>query len=194
MGFLAIFLTHCSFRTALSSASDAKLLKMSLTGPSEPEPPKKRKTRDPSLPALSSQAGTSTVKTEKPVRKRPKQDPASSAAPSKAGSSSAPVKKSSTKDQKDISAAPSKTLVKPHGRKPVKPPFIEVPTKPHQRQLLLLPQFSPKIPMWMCGAGHLLWSWRSICWTASLPTIRRCQPYVFPTGSSAFLHSLSSKF
>ncbi len=39
------------------SASDAKLLKMSLTGPSEPEPPKKRKTRDPSLPALSSQAG-----------------------------------------------------------------------------------------------------------------------------------------
>ncbi len=73
------------------------------------------------------------VKAEKPVRKRPKQDPVSSAALSKAGSSSAPAKKSSAKDQKDSSVAPSKTLVKPHGHKPVKPPLVEVTTKPHKK-------------------------------------------------------------
>ncbi len=104
-----------------------------MIGPAEPEPPKERKTHDPSLPAPSSRAGTSTVKTEKPVHKRPKQDPASSAALSKAGSSSAPAKKSSAKDQKDSSVTPSKTSVKPCGRKPVKPPLVEVTTKPHKK-------------------------------------------------------------
>ncbi len=104
-----------------------------MIGPSEPSPPKKCKTRDPSSPALSSQAGTSTVKTEKPAHKCSKQDPTSFAAPSKAGSSSAPAKKSSATDKKDSSTIPSKTSVKPHGCKPVKPPLIEVPTKPHKK-------------------------------------------------------------
>ncbi|PBK85029.1 hypothetical protein ARMGADRAFT_1036733 [Armillaria gallica] len=116
------------------SASDAKLLKSLTIGRSEPESPNKHKTCDPSLPAPFSQAGTLTVKTEKPVHKHPKQDlSAPSVAPSKAGSSSVPAKKSSVKDKKDSSATPGKTPVKPHGCKLVKPPLVEVSTKPHKK-------------------------------------------------------------
>ncbi|PBK91029.1 hypothetical protein ARMGADRAFT_1082251 [Armillaria gallica] len=116
------------------SASDTKLLKSSTIGPSEPEPPNKHKTCDPSLPAPSSQAGTLMVKTEKPIRKHPKQDlSVPSVAPSKAGSSSVLAKKSSVKDKKDSSAAPGKAPVKPHGHKPVKPPLVKVSMKPHKK-------------------------------------------------------------
>ncbi|PBK92346.1 hypothetical protein ARMGADRAFT_1031210 [Armillaria gallica] len=116
------------------SASDAKLLKSSMIGPSELEPPNKCKARDPSLPAPSSQARTLMVMTEKPICKHPKQDLlAPSIAPSTAGSSSVLAKKSSAKDKKDSSAAPGKTPAKPHGRKPVKPPLVEVSTKPHKK-------------------------------------------------------------
>ncbi len=104
-----------------------------MIGPAEPEPPKKCKTHDPSSPVQSSQAGASMVKTEKPMHKCPKQDPASSTDPSNTGSSSVPAKKSSVKDQKDSSTAPSKSLVKPRGHKPVKPPLVEVTMKPHKK-------------------------------------------------------------
>ncbi len=97
---------------------------------------------------------TSTVKTEKPVRKRPKQDP--------------------RRPLPLLKLAHPLHLLKSHLRRTRRISLLllarlwlnlmvvnlsSLPSSKSlrnltRRQLLLLPQFSPKIPMWMCGAGH----------------------------------------
>ncbi|KAK0234974.1 hypothetical protein EDD85DRAFT_954483 [Armillaria nabsnona] len=117
------------------TTSDAHLLKATAVTLIQPPPMKKCKDHEPLPPILSSQASTSSAKTEKPVLKWSKTGLSTT---SKDGSASTPLKMLSAKDKVKAETQPMKkecstAPVKPRGHKQVKTPFVEVSTKPHKK-------------------------------------------------------------